>query len=178
MKTLYESIFDIDDNIDAVGYAATYCGKLGIKSITFSIFSTQYDDITEDSLKKIVLDNFSKDFDLGIDAKVFDKNIKIYDRLNNDELNVNPKNKTKIYNIAERVLQELADKEDRYQDVIGNSTGVRNEMEAWLKNNIKGSTHQFRYWRKSGTIQVVFCPRRGNYIVRMYISTNENLQRI
>ena len=177
MKTLYESIFDIDDNIDAVGYATTQCGKMGIKSITLSVFLTQYDDITEDLLKQVVLDNFSKDFDLGIDAKVFDKNIKIYDRLSN-ELKANSKSKTKIYNIAERVLQELAVKENKYGDVFGGSTGVRNEMESWLKNNIKGTTHQFRYWRKSGTIQVVFCPRRGNYIVRMYISTNENLQRI
>ena len=177
MKTLYESIFDVDDNIDAVGYESTHCGKLGIKSITLSIFSTQYDDITEDLLKQVVLDNFSKDFDLGLDTKLFDKHIKIYDRLSN-ELKTNSKSKSKIYNIAERILQELADKEDKYQDVFGSSTGVRNEMESWLKNNIKGTTHQFRYWKKSGTIQIVFCPRRGNYIVRMYISVNENLQRI
>lgn len=176
MKTLYESIFDIDDNIDAVGYESTHCGKLGIKSITLSIFSTQYDDITEDLLKQVVLDNFSKDFDLRLDTKLFEKRIKIYDRLSN-ELKTNSKSKSKIYNIAERILQELADKEDKYQDVFG-STGVRNEMESWLRNNIKGTTHQFRYWRKSGTIQIVFCPRRGNYIVRMYISDNENLQRI
>ena len=177
MKTLYESIFDIDDNIDAVGYRATHCGKFGIKSITLSIFSTQYDDITEDLLKQVVLDNFSKEFDLKLDTNLFEKHIKIYDRLSN-ELKTNSKSKSKIYNIAERILQELADKEDKYQDVISSSTGIRNEMESWLKNNIKGTTHQFRYWRKSGTIQIVFCPRRGNHIVRMYISVNENLQRI
>ena len=30
MKSLYESIFDVDNNIDAVGYEATHCGKRGI----------------------------------------------------------------------------------------------------------------------------------------------------
>lgn len=169
---LIESIFDVDDNIDAVDYHATQCGRMGIKSIKLSVFSTQYNEITDDLLKHVVLDNFSKDFDLGIDAKIFDKNIKIYDRYDN-ELKVSSKNKEKIYNIAERVLREWAKKESEYSDIILKSTGIRNEMQSWLKNNIKGDTHQFRYWTKSGTIQIAFCPKKGNYIVRMYISVNE-----
>lgn len=178
MKTLYESLFDIDDNIDALDYHTTQCGRMGIKSITLSVFSKQYDEITDDLLKRVILDNFSKDFDLGIDAEIFDKNIKIYNKYGNEycnELKTSSKNKEKIYNIAERILRELAKKESEYSDIILKSTGIRNEMQSWLKNNIKGDTHQFRHWTKSGTIQIVFCPKRGNYVVRMYISVNKIL---
>lgn len=174
MKSLYESIFDVEDNIDAVDYYTTQCGKMGIKSIALSVFSTQYNDITDDLLKHVVLDNFQKDFDLGIDAKIFDKNIKIHDKYGN-ELKVSSKNREKIYNIAERVLREWVKKESEYSDTISKITGVRGEMQSWLKNNIKGDTHQFRYWTKSGTMQIAFCPKKGNYIVRMYISVKESL---
>lgn len=171
---LIESIFDIDDNIDAMDYHTSQCGKMGVKSITLSVFSTQYDEITDDLLKRVILDNFSKDFDLGIDAKIFNKNIKIHDKYGN-ELKVSSKNKEKIYNMIERVLREWVKKDSEYGDIISKSTGVRNEMQSWLKNNIKGDNHQFRYWAKSGTMQIAFCPKRGDYIVRMYISVNESL---
>lgn len=170
---LKESIFDVDNNIDAVGYEVTHCGKRGIKTIAISVFDTNYNTIDDSILKTIVFPNFTKEFDVGVDTKLFDKHIKILDRNAFTEAKLNSNSKEKLYNIIERVYEELDSTIEKYGDSIGSSTGVRHSMQDWLSKFIKGNNCQFRNWTKSGTIQISFTPRRGSYIVRIYASIRD-----
>ena len=46
MKTLYESIFDEEDQLDSIDHNVSAMGKMGIKTIVVKIFDGK--DITDD----------------------------------------------------------------------------------------------------------------------------------
>ena len=105
MKTLYESIFDEEDQLDSIDHNVSAMGKMGIKSIIVKIFDGK--NITNDkTIKNILSKNASQKIFKEIDTKVFDKNVKILDEYWKD-LPINKESTKVIYTIAERCCEEV-----------------------------------------------------------------------
>lgn len=158
MRTLYESLFDIENNIDNIDYTVSSIGRLGVRYIIPRIFETK--DITDDKSIKNEFKKYAKEFDDGIDTKLFYKNVDIlsYDW---DKLNINNESKNIIYIVAERCCKELL-----YAQ--GNHIGmVDTYMNEWIKKTFNGTNHQFKYWRKSKTFSIYYSPKKGDKIVRL-----------
>lgn len=158
MKTLFESLFDIDSNIDNIDYDVSSMGKMGIKSIVVKIFDGK--DITDDKNIKSVFRRCSPKIFKEIDTKIFEKNVHILDKYWKDLL-INKESTKVIYTIAERCCQEVLYAQENYKGVVDTY------MNSWIKKVFDGVEHQFRYYRKSGTFSITFSPKKEDIIVRL-----------
>lgn len=158
MKTLYESLFDIDDNIDNVDYDVSSMGKMGIKSIVVKIFDGK--DITNDKNIKSVFRGCSPKIFKEIDTKIFEKKVHILDKYWED-LPINKESTRVIYTIAERCCQEVLYAQENHKGIVDAY------MNEWIKSVFDGVDHQFRYYRKSGTFSITFSPKKEDMIVRL-----------
>ena len=164
MKTLYESIFDEEDQLDSIDHNVSAMGKMGIKSIIVRIFDGE--DITNDkTVKNILSKNVSRKIFKEIDTKVFNKNVKI---LNHDweDLHINDETTQAIYTIAERCCEEVLYAQENYP--AGNM--IDSYMYTWIKNAFNGVGHEFKYWRRSGTFTITFGPKKGDVLVKLTCS--------
>lgn len=161
MKTLFESLFDIDSNIDNIDYDVSSMGKMGIKSIVVKIFDGK--DITDDKNIKSVFRGCSPKIFKEIDTKVFEKNVHILDKYWKD-LPINKESTKVIYTIAERCCQEVLYAQENHKGMVDAY------MNDWIKKVFNGVDHKFQYWRKSKTFSIFFCPKKGDMVVRLICS--------
>lgn len=158
MRTLYESLFDIDDNIDNMDYDVSSMGKMGIKSIVVEIFDGK--DITDDKNIKSIFRRCSPKIFKEIDTKIFEKKVHILDKYWKD-LHINKESTKVIYTIAERCCQEVLYTQEKYKGIVDQY------MNEWIKIAFDGAGHRFRYYRKSGTFSITFSPKKEDIIVRL-----------
>lgn len=158
MKTLFESLFDIDDNIKGIDYSVSSMGKMGIKSIIVKIYDGR--DITDDkTIKKFFKINHPKIFK-DINTNTFEKKVHV---LNNhwENLPINKESTQTIYTIAERCCQEVLYAQENHKGVVDAY------MREWIKTAFDGVNHQFKYFRKSGHFSITFSPKKEDLIVML-----------
>jgi hypothetical protein len=164
MKTLYESLFDEEDQLDSIDHNVSAMGKMGIKSIIVKIFDGK--NITNDkTIKNILSKNASQKIFKEIDTKVFDKNVKILDEYW-EKLHINNETTQAIYTIAERCCEEVLYAQENYPA----PNMIDSYMYTWIKYSFNGVGHEFKYWRRSGTFTITFSPKKGDVIVRLICS--------
>lgn len=162
MKTLYESIFDIDDNIKDIDHSISSMNKLEVKSIIVKIYDGK--DITDDKNIKQVFRNVDRHiFDNDVDINIFHKKVNILDHHWNT-LYINEESTRVIYTIAERCCEEILYAQENYKG------SVDAYMTNWIRKAFNGVNHKFQYWRKSKAFSIVFCPKKGDIIVRFTCS--------
>lgn len=162
MKSLYESIFDVDDNIKGVDYNISSMNKLDMKSIIVKIYDGK--DITNDENIKQVFRNVDRHiFSKDIDIKIFHKKVNILDQYWNT-LYINDISTKIIYTIAERCCEEILYAQKNHKGMVDVY------MTDWIKKVFNGVNHKFQYWRKSKAFSIVFCPQKGDIIVRITCS--------
>ena len=164
MRTLYESLFDIEDNMDNIDYTVSAMNKIGVSYIMPVIFENT--DITDDKSIKDAFKKYVKKFDNGIDTKPFYKNVDILDfRLN--KLNINDETKNIIYIVAERCCKELLYAQENH---VGEVDVYMNE---WVKKTFNGINHHFKYWRKSNSFTIYYTPKKEDKIVKIICMTRD-----
>lgn len=164
MKTLYESIFDEEDQLDSIDHNVSAMGKIGIKTIVVKIFDGR--DITDDkNIKNILSKNISPKIFKAIDTKVFNKNVKILNQ-HWEDLHINNVTTQAIYTIAERCCEEVLYAQENYPA----PNMIDSYMYTWIKDAFNGVDHEFKYWRRSGTFSIKFSPKKGDVIVRLICS--------
>lgn len=162
MKTLYESIFDVDDNIKDIDHSVSSMNRLGVKSIIVKIYDGK--DITNDkNIKQVFRNADSRIFNNDIDINIFHKKVNILDQHWNT-LYINSESTRVIYNIAERCCEELLYAQENHKGMVDAY------MTNWIKKAFNGVNHKFQYWRKSKAFSIVFCPQKGDIIVRIICS--------
>lgn len=162
MKSLYESIFDEKDQLDSIDYNVSAIGKMGIKSIIVKIYDGK--DITNDKNIKQVFRNVDpRVFNNDIDIKIFHKKVNILDQ-HWDTLYINDESTRVIYTIAERCCEEILYAQENHKSMVDA------HMTVWIKKVFNGVNHKFQYWRKSKAFSIVFCPQKGDIIVRIICS--------
>ena len=163
MKSLYESIFDIDDNIEDMSYTVSSMNRLGIKSIIVTIFDEE--DITDDKNIKQVFKNVDPHiFDKDININIFHKKVNILDRYWIPLYNINNESTRIIYTIVERCCEEILYAQEKHKGMVDAY------MDDWIKKAFNSDNHKFRYWRKSKTFSIVFCPKKRDIVVRLTCS--------
>lgn len=162
MKSLYESIMDVDDKIENMDFAISSMNKLDVKSIILIIFDEK--DLTNDKNIKQVFGNVNTHiFNNDIDINIFHKNVSILDH-HWTPLDINNESTKIIYTIAERCCKELLYARENHKGM------VNIYMNDWIKKAFNGSDHNFSYWRQSKAFSIVFSPRKGNFKVRLTCS--------
>ena len=161
MKSLYESIFDEEDQLDSIDHNVSAMGKMCIKSIVVKIFDGK--DITDDKSIKSIFRRCSPKIFKEIDTKIFEKNVHILN-LDWEDLYINKESTKVIYTIAERCCQEVLYAQENHKGIVDAY------MNDWIKTAFDGVDHEFKYWRKSGTFCIKFSPKKEDIIVRLICS--------